>query len=585
MAFALRASSDSENPRKWRFTWEAQSHIPTLKLFLFNRDIKPSIHCKNLKVQLVLEKSLLTVRWLEAGSEPEFFLNVPVPRVLVDGEAPILFRALDDHVEVKLPLLLSVDHPILSTFDALGLSEDEASRRNSVLLDTNPLSMDSDLESLSAAEGVQFYCRNCSVQLTRLLGSFAEMPSSNWRELADNWFGACCCSFGGISEKLVTRYATSYSSASGTCLLSTTFVVLCQDDLVGCKLPCYHSNEKCGPEADFTAINCLPKSMVDSGSHNGSVIGHDCENDSRCHLNGDLSCRDSKEDILHKDLQCEVSENVISGENLSCSFPVSKFPGDVLQATGCCADRACIQTHKVRDYSLATSATSPNDQKLCTNLELSTNQKTFLNGFLGDVFMARSSNLSKDVQWVEFLCPQCSCLLGAYPSGNGKAALDGGVRLFKCYISTCLPVGGSNDLFRKYTLEKMFTYQLVEYAKDELSYRTVFKDLQTGSAMLQIVLLNPSSFHCNGYCFGAENITDLKVDLFPAIKVLYSDCSSSSESQTRMIDKWITENQADEVFMLARQIRELIRSLNCARGIFPLSSTLLQGLSLSSMRR
>ncbi|KAL1074155.1 hypothetical protein V6Z11_D11G270200 [Gossypium hirsutum] len=34
--------------------------------------------------------------------------------------------------------------------------------------------------------------------------NFVEMPSSDWREVADNWFGGCCCSFGGISEKLVT---------------------------------------------------------------------------------------------------------------------------------------------------------------------------------------------------------------------------------------------------------------------------------------------------------------------------------------------------------------------------------------------
>ncbi|XP_061953518.1 uncharacterized protein LOC133675962 isoform X3 [Populus nigra] len=69
--------------------------------------------------------------------------------------------------------------------------------------------MDSDLKSLSSMEGVHFYCRSCSNRLTRSpLKQFVEMPSVNWPEMADNWFGGCCCSFGGASEKLVNRIQT-----------------------------------------------------------------------------------------------------------------------------------------------------------------------------------------------------------------------------------------------------------------------------------------------------------------------------------------------------------------------------------------
>lgn len=39
-----------------------------------------------------------------------------------------------------------------------------------------------------------------------------DLPSVNWTDVADNWFGTCCCSFGGISEKLVTRYVKSYGA-------------------------------------------------------------------------------------------------------------------------------------------------------------------------------------------------------------------------------------------------------------------------------------------------------------------------------------------------------------------------------------
>ncbi|KAL6993518.1 hypothetical protein U1Q18_011631 [Sarracenia purpurea var. burkii] len=620
----------SESPRKWRFTWEAQSHIPTLKLLIFNPDTKPSIQCQNLKVRLVLEQSLLTVSWLEDEDEAEVSLRVPIPRALVDAESPVQFRALGDHVEVKLVLLLPVDHPILTSFDSvLNFSEDECRGVNARPSDdSQPLLMDSGLKYLSSAGEVQFYCRSCSTLLTRSLremffskkllkrGStiklcsikekknykavqfvlgcdmackilltssehaafFSELPSTNWREVADNWFGACCCSFGGVSEKLVTKYANSYTSAAGMCLLSTTFVVLCKDDLVGCKFPRRHRSQKHESKKDFPADNFSMKAMLVNGCNHGRVAYCDYQKDSLLHCDGNVSFNDPKEDNLSANLECQVSGRAIDAESLRCMFPTPE----------CCTDRMSHKlTHKIEDCSFETSGIPPKDQKPTRNFELLENQISFLNGLLGDVFMIRSSYLSKDVQWVEFLCPQCSCLLGAYPSGDDSAPLDGGVRLFKCYISTCLPVGGSNDLFRKYTLERMFTNQLLESAKDELSFRTVVRDLQTRSAMLQIVLLNPNSWCCNGYCLGQDSTTEpvAKVDLFPAIKVLFSDCSSSTESQFRMIEEWVTNNKADEVYMLAHQITELIKCLELAKDMFPLSYASLQGLLLSSMRR
>ncbi|GFY90233.1 hypothetical protein Acr_07g0004300 [Actinidia rufa] len=567
----------SENPRKWRFTWEAQSHIPTLKLLIFDPNTKPPIHCQNLKVQLVLEQSVVAVTWLE--DEAVVSLRVPIPRALLDEESPVQFRALNDHVEAKLVLLLPVDHPILASFDS-DFPESKSRLENAYSDDSRPLLMDSDIKSLSATGEVKFYCRSCSTQLTRALRLFSEMPSTNWHEVADNWFGACCCSFGGVSEKMVKKYASSYTSAEGMCLLSNTFVLLCKDDFLGCKFPCRDGSQKHVSESDFIADNGLTKAMPNRRSNHGSVTCCDEHTNSMLHFDGNVSCSSPKEDNLAANLECQVSGKVIDAESLSCMFYALEFSEDV-SVLGCCSDRSSHElTHKLEDCSFETSGTSPKEQKLSTTSELLENQKSFLNGLLGDVFMTRSSNLSKDIQWVEFLCPQCSCLLGAYPSSNDHAPLDGGVRLFKCYISTCRPVRGSNDLFRKYTLKRMFTTQLLENAKDELSFRTVVRDLQTKSAMLQIILLNPNSWCCNGYCLGIDNATEsaAKVDLFPAIKVLFSDCSSSTKSQSRMIEEWVTKNQADEVYMLAHQINALIKCLELAKDIFPLSYASLQGM-------
>ncbi|KAE8709927.1 putative Basic leucine-zipper 44 [Hibiscus syriacus] len=169
--------------------------------------------------------------------------------------------------------------------------------------------------------------------------------------------------------------------------------------------------------------------------------------------------------------------------------------------------------------------------------KLLANQKLFLNGFLGNVFMAKSCNLSMDIDWVELVCPNCLSLLGACPFDNGAAPIDGAVRLFKCYISACSSAGGPGDLFRKYSLESMFTNQLLENAKDELSFRTLVRDLKTKSPLLQIVLLNPNSWCCSGYCLDTASAAEpsLKLDLLPVIKVNFSDCGETAASQFRSI--------------------------------------------------
>ncbi|KAF8406473.1 hypothetical protein HHK36_008561 [Tetracentron sinense] len=635
------SSMAPENLCKWRFTWETVVHIPTLRLFLFNPNIKPANKCRNLNASLISEESSLLVGWIEDSVQPhdapvDFSLRVPVPRVLVDHGSPVDFRLMEDHIEVKLVLLLPVDHPILSNFDSeFDLSENMCSDR------FTPLSMDTvepfeildcdifcsvnvswpsimvkfrnlshvatwfprmknlDLKSLSSREGVQFYCKSCSTKLTkRPLRSFVEMPSVNWREAADNWFGACCCSFGGISEKLVTKYANSYICAEGTCLLDATSVIVCKDDLVGCIFPDCDVISKLDSEPDLVGEDDLTEVMPDSGSNDTRAIC--CQNQSgrMFDIYENLSCMPQKKEIFAANLDCEVPKKEIEVDPLFCTSPaVSGFSGDVAPAYGlsakdhshCYDDMGSyVLNHDYEGCSHGVFETSSKDQESTKCIDLLTNQKSLLNGSLGNAFMVRTSNLSKDVKWIEFMCAQCSSPLGAYPCiSDGYAPLDGGVRLFKCYISTDLPVGGSGDIFRKHTLQKMFTNKLLESANDELSFRTVVRDLRTRSPMLQIVLLNPHAWCCTGYCFGTEATTGpvSKINLHPIAKMLFSDCSNSTEANLRMIEEWVTKNQADEVYMLTHQIKELIESMKSSQDILPISYSFLQGLPLSSLER
>lgn len=131
-----------KNPRKWRFTWEAQSHSPTLRLFLFDSQTNPSIQCQDLKVTLNLSQSHVFITWIhQQETLNQVSLFAPIPKVLIDFDSPISYRALSDHIEVKLLLLLPVDHPIVSSIDSvLYLTEDVRSTSSDV---ATPLVMDS----------------------------------------------------------------------------------------------------------------------------------------------------------------------------------------------------------------------------------------------------------------------------------------------------------------------------------------------------------------------------------------------------------------------------------------------------------
>ncbi|KAI3767967.1 hypothetical protein L2E82_18396 [Cichorium intybus] len=126
----------------------------------------------------------------------------------------------------------------------------------------------------------------------------------------------------------------------------------------------------------------------------------------------------------------------------------------------------------------------------------------------------------------------------------------------------------------------MFTSQLLENAKDELSFRTV-RNLQTRSPMLQIVLINPNSWCSFGDCMD-EMVQISKINMYPMIKVLFSDCSNKTESQLRNLNEWATKIQVEDVYMLMTKV--LAESLELANTMLPPSHVSLPGLSLSFIR-
>lgn len=272
---------------------------------------------------------------------------------------------------------------------------------------------------------------------------FVEMPSTNWQEAADNWFGGCCSSFGGISEKLAGRYAKSYMTSKGSCMLNSTTIIVCVDDLA-CELPQLDEdiNEEC--KAVLVNNDGVSGRFFDSGSMHGTRSIDKLKE--RKHTYNENTNSLQLDGCQSANVAIPTLKDKTNHECSSCQHPDQSETGvlesghlhDTSDVSSCTTDECACDELEVKFENL----------KFTKESELLENQKSFLNGFLGDVFMAKYYNLSAAVKWVEFVCPNCSALLGAYPHSDRCASMDRGVRLFKSYISTALPILGSSDKFR-----------------------------------------------------------------------------------------------------------------------------------------
>ena len=94
--------------------------------------------------------------------------------------------------------------------------------------------------------------------------------------------------------------------------------------------------------------------------------------------------------------------------------------------------------------------------------------------------------------------------------------------------------GHTLSMCRGHTLERVFVNLLLEVAEDEISFRTVVRDLKTKRPMLQLVLLSSKAWLSYGCCYENDiNGSHGMADLQPSVKLLYSDYSNASEADLR----------------------------------------------------
>ncbi|KAL6629206.1 hypothetical protein ACP70R_028971 [Stipagrostis hirtigluma subsp. patula] len=603
-AAAACASGDQARRRQWRYTWEALAHLPLLRLYLIPR---PGLSAapSDPRADLRLDDALLLLSFSLGGGAVS--LRVPVPRVLVDPSAPVECRFAVDHVEVRLALVLPVDHPVVAAaFPPPAGAEPPA-----------PLVLRDDVKSLSAGD-VHLYCKTCSARLTKqplsigdiLLSirddgscltteqNIVEMPSLNWEDVADNWFGGCCTSFGGASEKLVSQYINSYGRLEGTSLLDATSISIKTDyleaDLVA-QVACSVRT------SDFVDLEEAKGVSIGNDHTHGKIISNNSEervNITSTHAQGQpvLSeegpCVSNSEtngvtpwtdqsDTIQMEDDVDVNSNKPKNDCSVVNMEICNKETDLSLVDPC--HFCCDSEHSGKAEANASQASGNQNKQTMPETKRDYNLTKTIS--LGSSFVIKASNLLNDFEWIEFLCAQCSSPLGSYPSQRSCVPADGRIRLFKCYTSTKLPVGGPHDVFRGHTIERLFVNLLLEVAEDEISFRTIVRDLRTKRPILQIILLTSKAWLCSGWCYENEDSSHGIADLKPSVKLLYSDCSNASESDLRIVEEWSSKYQAEELYMMKRQMDELIECLSSAMDNFPLSCSSLEGMCLSSLDR
>ncbi|KAL6888551.1 hypothetical protein ACP4OV_009577 [Aristida adscensionis] len=576
-AAAAPPPGDAARRREWRYTWEAPAHLPLLRLYLFPRAGLPAAP-SGLRADLRLDGSLLLLSFSLAGAAVS--LRVPVPRVLVDPSAPVECRFAGDHVQVRLALVLPVDHPVVAAaFPPPPGVEPHA-----------PLVLSDVCE--------EPICTRCSLVLQNMFSKIdkpatkrhiVEMPSLNWEDVADNWFGGCCTSFGGAGEKLVSQYINAYGRLEGTSLLDATSISLKTDHLEA---------DLVAQVGDFVAPEeAITDASVGKNHIPGKIIPSNSEEQAK------IASVHARPPVI-----LELGPCVSNTETNGCApradqSGTTQLENDDLNSdkSNCCVEN--IEIHKKRpdlpfvdpchsccdsEYGAKSEANSSQvplrNQNKQTMLGTIRDHKLTKTISLGSSFIIKASNLLNDFEWVEFFCAHCSSQLGSYPSQSSRVPADGRVRLFKCCTSTELPVAGPYDVFRGHTLERLFVNLLLEVAQDEISFRTVVRDLKTRRPILQIVLLSSKAWLFSGSCY--ENDMDDShgtADLKPSVKLLYSDCSNASESDLRVVEEWSSKYRAEELYMMKRQLDELIECLSSATENFPLSCSSLEGMCFSSL--
>ncbi|XP_024541407.1 uncharacterized protein LOC112350074 [Selaginella moellendorffii] len=240
----------------WRFLYEALLRISSLRLLLTKDLVAPSVSCnRGLKASLGRFSSCLELvcEWQsERECGKRVVLRVPLPLCPVDHGAPVEAVAREDHIEVKLRMVSGGASFLLSSEMGMLPSTNESS------------------ELASRAPEIILGCRACKAAITR--GGFEsvlELPSVDWREATDDWFGVCCCGSSIRTESIVAGFEKNVTASHGKLLVGNSTCIVHASDLCQASPPvdsaCDRAQEKEKSEAG--ALEVEVNGDTNQGNH------------------------------------------------------------------------------------------------------------------------------------------------------------------------------------------------------------------------------------------------------------------------------------------------------------------------------
>ncbi|KAL2630744.1 hypothetical protein R1flu_015430 [Riccia fluitans] len=613
-----RQAQTLSEQRSWRFAYEALTHVHSMRLFLFNPALTLPLRCQSLRAYLqptspFSSSPVVVCRWNspEGDSHTVF---VPMPFCLIDHSAPFVVQCRTDFIEVKLKLL-PFGGSFLDGLTFLGFSHrgiptmrDGNRQTDAQQRDEAPFSLASDAELLASKSSVSFYCRSCCAKLThRPLSRVLELPSMEWRELADHWFGTCCCSDGAKTESLVAQFQQLMTPARGLCLVGSTVCIIHPGDLIsGAESSQDTLSVGSYPDGRVDASEDLPGTSVIIPEVINKPVNTVARSSQRLVVRdgpGTLASEASEADFCGSEVTSLGTEDDVSDQSKHTTDPEESLNiddvvvlggedhsmGEVVEGGHNCATH-CGERHGTRvAITVANSGAGT---------------KPMANGF-----MSGSSAASSSPTWIPVHCHSCSSIVGA------TSKEDGGVQLFKCHVSTDESGGGPEDIFRYHTLERVFCNELLVNNEANSSYRYIIRGANTKVPLLQLVLLNHESWNCSGSCLGEvssvsddghdslrtketsrfldddddeeDNFmvsspeTELLVGLGkeefppaflePVMKVMFADISNFSAQDMSGVEEWAKKHQADDIYMLESEILSLTKALHENQRLFPAS--------------
>ncbi|KAJ7535976.1 hypothetical protein O6H91_12G052200 [Diphasiastrum complanatum] len=616
--------------KTWYYACEALVHLHSLRLVLHRSDAAFSPLQQCLQLKACLNRSLgfsepsILCSWLTFVGN-SCCVIVPLPLCLLDHSVPVQARAHADHIEIRLQLLHCKD------------SAGGQQPLFGLLLERQT---EGDLDAYDLIEvGDALYCKNCSTRITRSpFRKVQELPSMDWRELADHWYGSCCCSSNIKTEDLLSRFASQCAPSEGACLVGPTTSYVPRENLLTESTFAAPTSSLCNEE---TADGVQTEQESVRVQINGSCLVTVYDNNTLT----SLPVAESKACLSHADANlidvCNLkSENIRENKVLSPYQQSMDWTSEHM-------DRACIHSERSasEDISLAGAIIESRLQHLsnhpcnshwneheCREEHHLRGQKDIQLGGSKIEYLDRliqgPTGFSYPGEWLSYKCHSCSALLGVYTKVISDG-LEEGVHFYKRHILTKKLTGNLSDAFRKHTLQRDIAFELKSKLEVNASYRFLVRGLNLKKPFLKLIIVHDDSWLCVGHCeesldwenelvashsndlpqcckdssvdcgsmeckASAENSSyferkpggclkqsEMLTTFKPAMKVNFCDCRDFTEEELSHVEDWGKECQADDIFVLEEEAPPLVEKLLENQRFCPPAFSIFKNFSIS----